>query len=687
MGSQCADILYSRIECCDARSDTEHTLCPPATPHQPLYDTHPTPTTATTAASNPASAAATRSTPTNTLLRTSKHHLPERVMARPLRRKDRINGGVSKERPGSRGRDGSASRSRSRGGERTPASYDTDHLQLQQHQHQHQHQQQQQHMQQDDDELMNEDVDMERERRNTTHQFHNNINAYLDRENSLSGPPGAPASSSPLSSSNGYSGGGTYNPYSTNSTGRNNSLTGGANWLSTIVGVNPSANGKGKRKLSDYSQPLTNGYDPQSMGGQEDIYGGRQGVKQEFYSSGAGGVGGGGDGLDMGSAAAPFGGAAFQSQQQQQQQGQPRRPSLSTLGGYANNGVASTPTLSSAHPQQSANGAQRLYTPAPSQQQQPTRSVTDAFASYSASHLSGTFPSSLLPSGNRQRSLTGPPPSIAARRMVAPALGSSAINAISSLLPPPPPPPASSSAFAKPKSAHGHHPHHPHHAHGHLAPPHSPALQYPCACLATATNTEHGEGDTTAFVRTLIANVRQVVGFLETVHPPSASYISTVNPDGAGLDSEEARREYEAGVKAVGECAVVRCLNQLDRAIRYVLSLIFHWLVHNFLFLYFVLLIGSFPFCRFVGLRITRLADKKHLLPCLLSVSPLLPPLKRLPLPSAPHPLALNPAPLPPHLSTSKPRNTITAMVINSNSKCSVSPPSLSLLPSLLRLI
>ena len=48
--------------------------------------------------------------------------------------------------------------------------------------------------------------------------------------------------------------------------------------------------------------------------------------------------------------------------------------------------------------------------------------------------------------------------------------------------------------------------------------------------------------ETTAFVKNLLANVREVVGFLESA----------------------------SGVKSVGEYAVVRCMNQLDRAIRYV---------------------------------------------------------------------------------------------------------------------
>ena len=47
----------------------------------------------------------------------------------------------------------------------------------------------------------------------------------------------------------------------------------------------------------------------------------------------------------------------------------------------------------------------------------------------------------------------------------------------------------------------------------------------------------------------------------------------------------EVKKEFAAGVKAVGECAVVRCLNQLDRAIRYVF-LSFSLLLFFFIFIF-----------------------------------------------------------------------------------------------------
>ena len=69
----------------------------------------------------------------------------------------------------------------------------------------------------------------------------------------------------------------------------------------------------------------------------------------------------------------------------------------------------------------------------------------------------------------------------------------------------------------------------------------------PCTCPVPqgsddGTDLDGTATETTAFVKNLLANVREVVGFLESA----------------------------SGVKSVGECAVVRCLNQLDRAIRYV---------------------------------------------------------------------------------------------------------------------
>ena len=48
--------------------------------------------------------------------------------------------------------------------------------------------------------------------------------------------------------------------------------------------------------------------------------------------------------------------------------------------------------------------------------------------------------------------------------------------------------------------------------------------------------------ETTAFIKNLLASVHEVVGLLESA----------------------------SGVKSVSECAIVRCLNQLDCAIRYV---------------------------------------------------------------------------------------------------------------------
>lgn len=60
------------------------------------------------------------------------------------------------------------------------------------------------------------------------------------------------------------------------------------------------------------------------------------------------------------------------------------------------------------------------------------------------------------------------------------------------------------------------------------------------------------------FVKGLIQNVRDVVSYLESVHPVSAHV------------NEEDEGKWKMGVKSVNECAVVRCLNQLDRAVRYV---------------------------------------------------------------------------------------------------------------------
>lgn len=117
----------------------------------------------------------------------------------------------------------------------------------------------------------------------------------------------------------------------------------------------------------------------------------------------------------------------------------------------------------------------------------------------------------------------------------------------------------------------------------------------PCTCLAKKSSSSSskdgessenpdgadgegadGEGEddeTSAFVKNLLANVREVVGFLESVHPAGES------GNGAEQERDEEGnvivKEYAKGVKLVSECAVVRCLNQLDRAIRCVFSFSF----------------------------------------------------------------------------------------------------------------
>lgn len=91
------------------------------------------------------------------------------------------------------------------------------------------------------------------------------------------------------------------------------------------------------------------------------------------------------------------------------------------------------------------------------------------------------------------------------------------------------------------------------------------------------------DDENSAFVKNLLANVREVVGFLETVHP---SVLAGAGENGLGGGAGEERdeegnvKEFKKGVKLVSECAVVRCLNQLDRAIRCVppSSLLFHFL-------------------------------------------------------------------------------------------------------------
>lgn len=115
----------------------------------------------------------------------------------------------------------------------------------------------------------------------------------------------------------------------------------------------------------------------------------------------------------------------------------------------------------------------------------------------------------------------------------------------------------------------------------------------PCTCLAPhnksgedgCENDEDGgsgesgpvNGTTEAFVTNLIANVREVVGFLESIHPTSGKDkdggdANNDGEDGEGADGngKKGGKEFPTGVKLVNECAVVRCLNQLDRAIRYV---------------------------------------------------------------------------------------------------------------------
>ncbi|KAF8319648.1 hypothetical protein DL93DRAFT_106878 [Clavulina sp. PMI_390] len=141
---------------------------------------------------------------------------------------------------------------------------------------------------------------------------------------------------------------------------------------------------------------------------------------------------------------------------------------------------------------------------------------------------------------------------------------------------------------------------------------HSSGSFAPCACLHTSSPssapgspseqgtgaegsselvtvgaaTGGGESGAEAFVANLLANIRDVTAFLEGLHPLSMGNLSLEEKDEGGADGEEGGagagvassgssrgveengRRYPVGVKGVGDCSVVRCLNQLDRAIR-----------------------------------------------------------------------------------------------------------------------
>jgi len=96
------------------------------------------------------------------------------------------------------------------------------------------------------------------------------------------------------------------------------------------------------------------------------------------------------------------------------------------------------------------------------------------------------------------------------------------------------------------------------------------ALTRPAPCTPPRGDDDGTDVDvsvtgTTAFVKNLLVNVHEVVGFLEGVHTSSPK---GEGDDGGGAGVDSGGRDFPPGVKTVSECAVVRCLNQLDHAIQ-----------------------------------------------------------------------------------------------------------------------
>ena len=353
--------------------------------------------------------------------------------------------------------------------------------------------------------------------RNATHAVHNTLHAFHDRENSVDFGTGAATFGS--------------TPYSYATSGWNN----GKGYPPLGGGNTP----KGKRKLSDVHLDTTQ---PHSF----------QHSSFDDFNNGAG--------LD-GSLSSPFGASTQHNNNNGNVLGSSiaMSPTSSSFGAVANGNPPRRPSTGLGFA--STNTSQRPMFPPPAA---PT---TPAPQSYSTSQFSAPSPAphttgavtpynNIIGSGvaglsagaaGRQRSLTGPPPPISSRRIPHPPLSTSFLH-----------PPARK--VIAPGSVNGL-------STATLSPP------TPCTCLAPPQGSDDGTDldgtatETTAFVKNLLANVREVVGFLESVHPSNSK---DKGDDGGGAGVDSGGRDFPCGVKSVGECAVVRCLNQLDRAIRYV---------------------------------------------------------------------------------------------------------------------
>ena len=378
--------------------------------------------------------------------------------------------------------------------------------------------------------------------RNATHAVHNTLNAFVDRENSVDFGTGV----NPFGST----------PYSYATSGWNNGKG--------YPGLSGGTTSKGKRKLSDVHHPLDNttttttttaahahSYQHSSFDDFNNHAGLDNGLGSPFGTSGQHNSNGNVLGSSSAMSPTPSFGAAANGNAL-------RRPSTGL--GFASTNTSQRPMF----PPPAAP------TPAP---QQPSSYSTSQFSapspapSHAAAAATATF-NNVIGSGlaglsagaaGRQRSLTGPPPPISSRRPPHPPLSTSFLH-----------PPARK--VIAPGSVNGL-------STATLTPP------TPCTCLAPQGNGEDGvdvDGnttETTAFVKNLLANVREVVGFLESVHPSSPK---EKGDDGGGAGEDSGGRNFPPGVKGVSECAVVRCLNQLDRAIRYV------WF--SFIFLHLIIL-------------------------------------------------------------------------------------------------
>ena len=347
--------------------------------------------------------------------------------------------------------------------------------------------------------------------RNATHAIHNTLNAFLDRENSVDFSTGAATFGS--------------TPYSY--------ATNGWNTGKGYPGLNTP---KGKRKLSDVHQPLDNPHAPSFQPSSFDDFNNHTGLDGALGSPFAASNQHDSNGNVLGSSTT-------------------MSPTSSSLGAAANGNLPRRPSTGLGFA--STNTSQRPMFPPPAaptpapQHQLPYS--TPQFSTPSPAPSHATPYNNVIGSGvnglsagaaGRQRSLTGPPPPISTRRPPHPPLSTSFLH-----------PPARK--VIAPGTVNGL-------STATLTPP------TPCTCLAPTQGNDDGADvdpsvtETTTFVKNLLANVREVVGFLESVHPSSPK--EKGDDGGAGVDSSG--RDFPPGVKTVSECAVVRCLNQLDRAIR-----------------------------------------------------------------------------------------------------------------------